>query len=71
MKPCKEFPQPESSLQVPSGMVTSRLAIQTTAFILEGQLGLVGFNGRRDRINLAQEGDTEEDARRKGGVGKK
>lgn len=51
--------------------MTSRLAIQTTAFILEGQLGLVGFNGRRDRINLAQEGDTEEDARRKGGVGKK
>lgn len=54
----------------PVGMVTSRLAIQTTAFIQEVQLGLVGFNGRRDSRNLAQEGVTEEDARRKGGVGK-
>lgn len=51
-------------------MVTSSLAIQTTGFILKVQLGLIGFNGERDRISLAQEGDAEEDARRKGGAGK-
>lgn len=38
-------------------MLSSGLAIQTTGFILEVQLGLVGFNGGRDRISLAQEGD--------------
>lgn len=38
-------------------MLTSRLAIQTTGFILEVQLGLVGFNGGRGKISLAQEWD--------------